>query len=197
MTIRTRARKARSTKGFTLIEALVLISIIGALTALSSVVLARAGRVHGTAVEAASEIKSARSLTWRLRIDAAQATRAEVSAGNTLAFHRQDNSVVRYTLHNEATVMREVSVGNQRSALDRWRFAGKLLFEPQIEISQTDDPQINSPLARIVLLRSSAASEQPSQLLLEVVARIGSARPLKDAASKRRDEQQAEAETEK
>ncbi|MCA9157523.1 MAG: prepilin-type N-terminal cleavage/methylation domain-containing protein [Planctomycetales bacterium] len=134
--------------GFTLIECVAVITMVGMLLSLSSVLLHRAFEAHRGTLVSYRQLQQVNSWCERLREDASQAIEADCD--NHLTLTRDDGERIRYSVEQQRLVrslLRDGKMLNQETC-DTWPLAqvtwqvdhsGKLpLLEGQLEFAPTE-----------------------------------------------------------
>ena len=165
--------RQRQPRGTSLIEAVAMMVIVGLLLTMSGTLLARAGRIHVTAVKAVAEMETLRTLVARLRNDAARASTAHIDESGPLTFEF-DGHRVRYSLHNERNVLRETLNADKVIGRDRWQLNAAFALKATLERSGAE--QADGPSLLRVVLAHAATPEASGRAPIEVVMRVGSSR---------------------
>ncbi|MEO8268852.1 MAG: prepilin-type N-terminal cleavage/methylation domain-containing protein [Aureliella sp.] len=143
-------RDHRERTGFTLIECVAVITLVGILLSLSSVLLHRVFEVHRAALVSFRQLEQVNFWCVRLREDASQTIEARHDGNLTLA--RNSGEVIRYSVEQQRlvrSVQRDGKTLNQETC-DAWPIAqvtwqidhsGKLpLLVGQLEFATTEPP---------------------------------------------------------
>lgn len=144
-------RDHRIRTGFTLIECVAVITVVGMLLSLSSVLLHRAFEVHRGALVSYRQLQQVNSWCERLREDASHAT--EANTDDNLTLTRGNSEVIRYSVERQRLVRTLQRDGKMlyHETCDSWPLAqvtwhvdhsGKLaLLVGRLEFSTTESAQ--------------------------------------------------------
>ncbi len=153
-----RALKKRT--GFTLLETVAVVTVVGMLLSLSSVLLHRAFEVHRGALISFRQLEQFNAWCERLRVDASQAV--EANSDNNLTLTRDGGDVVRYSVEQQRLV-RLVQRDGQALSQETWD------AWPLAQVNWQIDHSGRLPL---LIGRLEFATTEPSRASIEWVARL-------------------------
>jgi hypothetical protein len=164
------ARRASS-----LMEVVLIISVIGALLTLSSQVLLRAGQVHATAVKVVTERRAIAALSARIRADAGHAVQVEPSESHTLLFQMDNGRRVRYTINKDSAVVRELLSNEKVIGYDLYRLSSPFTFTTRVDSPTSNEGSCT--LLSVTFARREDDSNAVQTAAIEIITRVGSSRP--------------------
>lgn len=153
--------------GFTLIECVGVISLVGMLLSLSSVLLHRAFEVHRGALQSFRQLEQVNYWSERWRSDASQAVEANIDTD--LSLTRDSGEIVRYSLQEQQLV---------RSVLREQRLLSQEMCTgwPVVQTTWQVDSSGQLPL---LVGQLQFANTDPPRAPLEWVARLPNVGPTK------------------
>ncbi len=133
--MKNRKHPLRGRQGFSLIELISILIVIGFILMFSARLLFQAYQTHQHGVELLNHGHQLQNLATRFRSDCHDATSA-VDEDDGLSLKAADESTIRYWQQGKA-IVREVQVEHKVIATNRWLFSSDLKFNADVDHSQS------------------------------------------------------------
>ena len=163
--------RASRRAGFTMLESLAVIMGVGVVLSLSIVIMRRSGKIHLSAVQEVTRLRTLSSLENRIRADARRAMAADTSNSRVLEFRMEDLGQVRYRVQPPALVRERLEAG-QVVGVDQWRLTERPTLSAKIAASESSGNR--RELLEVSLTLPTASETEPTDTnTLRIVTGIG------------------------